>query len=217
MTKTGAAARPIIDDEAETITEWLVTHQKSLIIGAIVIAVGAGGGWLWKRSAEIKEAKAGEAYQGAESAFVSGNLALAQTEFEKITARWPGTSAGTQAAMLMAQMMYDQGKYAEGLSQLQASAGSAPKFLRAGVQALIAGGHEGAGKPAEAATAYEAAARAAEFELDRQRYQMEAARNLVAAGDAAAAKAIYQDIAARDDSPYAGEAKVRLGEILARK
>ncbi|MDH4178834.1 MAG: tetratricopeptide repeat protein [Gemmatimonadota bacterium] len=216
MTKTGAAARPTLDDDGESIAEWLVTHQRSLIIAAIVIAVGAGGGWLWKRSAEIKEANAAAAYQAAESAYSAGNAPLAQTELEKITTRWRGTAAGTQAAMLMAEILYGQGKYVEGVTQLEQAAASAPKFLLAGVHALVAGGREGEGKPAEAAAAYAQAAATAEFKLERQMYQMEQARTLRAAGEAAAAKVIYDEIAGIEDSPYAGEAKVRLGELLAK-
>jgi predicted negative regulator of RcsB-dependent stress response len=217
MTKTGAAARPILDEDGASIAEWLETHQRSLIIGAIVIAVGAGGGWLWKRSAEIKEANAGAAYQTAESAYSAGNVPLARTELEKITARWPGTSAGTQAAMLMAEILYGEGKYSEGVDQLRRASGSAPKYLRAGIHALVAGGLEGEGKPAEAAAAFAEASETAEFKLERQMYRMEQARTLRSSGDAAAAQAIYQDIAGTEDSPYSGEAKVRLGEILAKQ
>lgn len=217
MTKTGEAARPTPEVDAESITDWLITHQRSVIIGAIVIAAGVGGGWLWKRSAEIKEGRAEEAYLSAEAAFIAGNVPLAQAELEKITVRWAGTSAGTQAAMLMAQLLYDQGKYAEGIAQLDGLTSKAPKLLRAGVQALIAGGHEGAGQPAEAATAFALAAQSAQFTLDRQMYRMEQARNLVAAGDVAGARAIYSEIRVLDDSPHAGEAKVRLGELIAKQ
>lgn len=217
MTKTGAAARPTPTDEGETIVEWVITHQRALIIGAIVVAVGAGGGWLWQRSAQIKESRAAEAYQTAESSFMSGNLPLAQTELEKITTRWSGTAAGSQAASLLAQIHFDQGRFAEGIAVLESAVTSAPKELRAGMLALLAGGHEGAGKPAEAAAAFARAADVAQFQLDRQQYRMERARTLRASGDTAGATAIYTDISQIEDSPFAGEAKVRLGEIRASK
>ena len=218
MTKTGEAARPTPTVlPAETLSDWLIMHQRSVIIGAIVIAAGMGGGWLWKRSAEIKEQRATEAYLSAEASFTAGNMPLAQTELEKITVRWSGTAAGTQAAMLMSQMLYDQRKYAEGIAQLEGVARKAPKLLRSGVYALIAGGHEGAGQPAEAAAAFALAAKDAQFTLDGQMYRMEQARNLAAAGDVAGARAIYAEIRVLDDSPHAGEAKVRLGELLAKQ
>jgi hypothetical protein len=45
---------------------------------------------------------------------------------------------------------------------------------------------------------------------------MEAARSYLAAGDTAAAERIYTEISAREDSEFAGEARVRLGEIKAK-
>ena len=217
MTKTGEAARPTPDGTAETITEWLITHQKNHLIGAIVVSALGGGGWLWQRSAQIKETKAAEALQGAEAAFSAGNMPLAQVELGKITARYPGTGAGTQAAMMMAQTLFDEGKFAEGIAQLEPVTRSAPKTLRAGVHALIAGGLEGEGKASEASVSYATAAAAAQFKLDGQMYRMESARTLVAAGDLAAARSIFEEISILEDSPFAGEAKVRLGELLAKK
>jgi len=217
MTKTGEAARPTPDSAEESITDWLVLHQRSLLIGVIVVAAGAGGGWLWKRSAEIKETRAAEALLVAESAFASGNAPLAQTELDKITTRWSGTAAGAQAAMLSAQLQFDQGKYAEGIASLTAMVGSAPKEMRAGIHGLIGAGREGAGQWSEAAAAFQQAAGAARFELEAQSFRMDAARNLTAAGDVEGAKAIYAEIRVLDDSPYAGEAKVRFGELLAKK
>ncbi|MCE9602458.1 MAG: tetratricopeptide repeat protein [Gemmatimonadetes bacterium] len=216
MTKTGEAARPMPSIEPETLGETWLLYQKQIIIGAIVVAVGAGGFWLWSRSSQIKEEKAGVAFQSAEATFMSGNKFLAQAELEKITSRYKGTTAGTQAAMLTAQVMFEQGKHAEGIAQLEAVAGSAPKALRAGIQALIGSGLESSGKPAEAAAAFAKAASEAGFAVDRDMHHMEQARNLIAANDVAGASKIYKEISGREDSPFAGEAKVHLGEVSAK-
>jgi hypothetical protein len=118
--------------------------------------------------------------------------------------------------MLTAQVFFEQGKHAEGIAQLEAVAGSAPKALRAGIQALIGSGLESSGKPAEAAAAFAKAATEAGFAVDRDMHHMEQARNLLAANDAAGAAKIYKEISSREDSPFAGEAKVRLGEANAK-
>ena len=47
-------------------------------------------------------------------------------------------------------------------------------------------------------------------------YRMSAARNHVAAGNVAVARSIYEDIALREDASYAGEAKLRLGELMGK-
>jgi hypothetical protein len=217
MTKTGEAARPTMTVEAETLAETFILYRKQIITGAIVIAAGAGGFWLWQRSGQIKEEKAGQAYQSAESAFAAGNQQLAQTELEKITTRYAGTSAGTQASMLSAQILFDEGKFPEGIAVLEAASSKAPVFLRAGIQALIGGGYEGAGKPTEAAAAFGKASTLTPFEGDRDMYRMEQARNLAVAGDRAGAEKLYATVGDRDDSPYGGEAKIRLGELTAVK
>jgi tetratricopeptide (TPR) repeat protein len=213
MTKTGEAARPTPTIAPEDLGETWLLYQKPIIIGAIVLAVAGGGFWMWRRSGQIREEKASALFSAAEASYMGGNQALAVTEFEKIVARYDGTTSGTQAAMLIAQSLMEQGKHAEGIAQLEAALGSAPSALKPGIYALIGAGNEGAGKPAEAAAAYGRAAAGAQFEVDRDMHRMEQARNLAAASDTAGALKIYQEIAAREDSPFAGEARVRTGEL----
>jgi hypothetical protein len=76
-----------------------------------------------------------------------------------------------------------------------------------------AAGLEQSGKPAEAAAEYERAASAASTDLGKASYQSDAARAYLAAGNADAAKRIWEAMAADDTNPLAGEARVRLGEI----
>ena len=92
MTKTGEAARPTPTIEPETFAETWLLYQKQIIIGAIVIAAAGGGVWMWRRSGQIKEEKASEAFQVAEASYMGGNQALAVTELEKIVGRYKGTT-----------------------------------------------------------------------------------------------------------------------------
>jgi len=209
MTDTGSGA-------SASFTETLQEYRRPLTIGLIVVGAGVGGTWLWQRSNAIKESKASTAYQVGEAAYVSGNAQLALAEFEKVISRYGKTAAGCQAAMLSAQLLYDQGKHAEGLAVLEKVAGGAPADLKAGIQGLIGAGLESTGKAAEAAAAYGKAVGLARFESDRDTYRMDQARALMASGDLAGAKALYETVGGRDDSPYAGEARIRLGEIAAK-
>ncbi len=216
MSNTGITPSTASGLEPESVAEMLQTYQKQIIVGVIVLVAAGGGFWMWRRSAEIREGRAGEAYQAAESAFASGNMPLAQTELEKITGRYAGTAPGTQAAMLLAQVHFGQGKYDEGMRVLEAASSKAPAPLKAGIQALMGAGYEGSAKPAEAAAAYGKAAELSQFDIDRDMYRMEQARILAASGDAAGAGKIYLEIGQREDSPFAGEAKVRHGEQQAK-
>lgn len=211
MTKSGSTAGNV-SLEPESLAETFVLYQKPILIGAIVIAASGLGGWLWFRSAQIREERAGAAYQVAETAFASGNQPLAQTELERLITRFPGTSASAQSALLLAQVLYQQGKFAEGVAQLEAVLRRAPDEMKASLHSMIASGHEGAGKPLDAAAAFGRAAAATRFTAERDQFLMEQARTLLAGGDRAAASAIYREISEREDSPFGGEARLRLGE-----
>jgi len=216
MTKTGEAARPSLALEPETFVDSAMRYQKPIIIGAIVLAASIGGLFLWKRSGEIKETRAGEALAAAETAFGAGNPQLAQPELEKIVQRYRGTNGGTQAQLLLAQIQFEAGEHALGISGLEEALGSAPAHLKPGVMAMIARGHDGAGRFKEAATAFERAADEAAAVAVQDLNRMDAARSHAAAGNTAEAVKIYESIADREDSQFAGEAKVRLGEIKAK-
>lgn len=216
MTKTGEAARPSLALEPETLLDTASRYQKPIIIGAIVLAASIGGLFLWQRSGLIKETRAGQALAAAETAFGAGNPQLARPELEKIVQRYRGTNGGTQAQLLLAQIQFEAGEHDEGISGLAEALRSSPRHLKPGVMAMIARGHEGAGRFAEAATEFERAASEASAVTMKDMNRMDAARNHAAAGNSAGAVQIYESIADREDSPFAGEAKVRLGEVKAK-
>lgn len=55
------------------------------------------------------------------------------------------------------------------------------------------------------------------MEGERQGYRMDAARAKVAAGDTLGATELYRTLASQEDSPFSGEARVRLGELLGKQ
>jgi predicted negative regulator of RcsB-dependent stress response len=216
MAKTGDGALERLDLDSDSLLDSARRHQRPLIIGAIVLAAAIGGGWLMIRSKQIRETRAGEALVDGESAFAAGNAELAKSELAKVFTRYAGTSAGTQAVLLSAQISFEAGQVDSGLAVLTGPGAKAPKHLRSAVQALEAAGHALAGRPAESAAAYERAAASAQFRPEAEQYQMEAAKQHVAAGNVDAAKALYEAIADREDSANAGEARVRLGELAVK-
>jgi predicted negative regulator of RcsB-dependent stress response len=216
MAKTGDGAFERLDLESDSFLDTMRRYQRQITIGAIVVAAAAGGGWLMIRSKQIKETRAGEALVDGESAFAAGNTELAQTELAKVITRYAGTSAGTQAVLLSAQISFEAGQVDAGMTSLTTAGAKAPRHLRSAVLAMQAAGHALAGRPAESAAAYERAAEAAQFRAEAEQYQMEAAKQHVAAGNVAAAKALYTAIADREDAGNSGEARVRLGELVVK-
>ena len=135
-----------------------------------------------------------------------------EAEFVKVAKSYSGTASGQQAALLLAQALFDQKKYAEGVASLDKAMGGASADFSAAMESMIAVGYELQGKLADAATHYGKASAAAKFENDKNSYKASEARSLMAAGKNAEARKIWEDLA-KSDSPSAQEANVRLGEL----
>jgi predicted negative regulator of RcsB-dependent stress response len=218
MTRTGEAARPDLafEDRTASAAEWARTHGRQLATGVAVLAVVGLGVYAYEKSVEKKAAAGEQALYEAQRSVYGGDLPRAQTALQKVTTQYSGTPAGTQATIVLAQVLYDQGKYADGVRELEKSAGSVDRVFRPGVEALLAAGYEGEQKFADAAQHYLKAADAAEFDLDKQKYRADAARTFMRAGNAAEATKLWSALADDPASPLAGEARIRLGELLAK-
>ena len=215
MERSERAATGGADERTESIFEWLHANSRLFGIAAAVVAAVALGGWLYTRAQAGKELRAEQDLQRAQASIIQGNTPLAQTDLERLVSSRGGTSGASQGAMLLAQLHYQAGEYQKGIDALEKS-GAARKDFEAPVEALIGDGYSQLGKFAEAAAHYRKAADATRFKAERASYLADAARNLTAAKDTAAARQIWQDIAGDETSPLAAEARVRLGELTAR-
>ena len=59
MTRTGADARPDLDDRAQNLLVWAETHSRLLTAIAVAIVVIAGGFWFYTKSHEARARNAG--------------------------------------------------------------------------------------------------------------------------------------------------------------
>ena len=202
---------------AQTFLDWTRINSRALTAGAAVVAVAALGYWFYARSKEIQAANADKALVSARESLDKGNMPLAQSDLQRVVSRYASTPAGLQAAMLLAQIDYDQGKVAEGqkaLTDLMAEAratGSEPA-----ARSLVGDGFMQSGKALDAAQAYEAAANSTSLPNERQFQQAKAARAYQTAHDTAKARQLWSALA--DDpkaGPFSGEARLRLGELTA--
>ena len=206
-----APARPTLEDHTESVFGWVQDHSRQLLIGAAAIAALAGGFALYDRNKASEARRAEQALSNAERSVYSGNAPLAQADLKTVLERFGGTPAADRASLLMAQVLYDQGKYADGIKQLEGLTGS--KTMGASAEGLIASGYESQGKFKEAAEHYGRAAAAATFDTDRQNFKASQARAYTSAGDSAAARRIWAELAEDPNGATAGEARVRLGEL----
>ena len=204
-------------DRGQAFLEWFQVRSWVLVTGAAIVVVAAAGYWFFQRSRQIRTINADRSLMTAQQSLASGNNALAQSDLQKVIGRYQGTSAGTQAAMLLAQMNYEQGKYQDGINELQRVVGDAAGSQSA-VLSLIADGYSEMGKAADAAKYYTQAAAGTALENERAYYRAKAARSYATAGNTAEAKKVWSELAKDEKSPsVAAEARVRLAELDAKR
>ena len=209
---------PTIETEGWSFGDWIQANTRAVTIGAALVAVAAVGFWFYLRSAEIKRLNAERGLNQAKQALSAGNAPLAQTDLQRVATRYKGTPAGAQAAMVLAQLHYDQGKIPEGLAVLEPYQTSSSAGANLGaIWSLTGDGHMATGKAAEAATAYQKAADATALPGERAMYQAKAGRALMAGGKNAEARAIWEKLATDPDAAVVrNEAQIRLGELTAQ-
>lgn len=202
----------VSDDPMEKLGYWIQSNSRpiGMIAGGVALAAAAIFGY--RAISASQAAKASAALYTAQGPMADGKLDEAAKALEKVSANYGSTAAGQQAALLLAQVQFDQKKYAEGIAGLEKAAGGATADFKASMEALIATGYELQGKMADAADHYGKAASAAKFENDKFSYKASQARSLMSAGKNAEAKALWEDLA-KSESQTSQEANVRLGEL----
>lgn len=212
---TRPANRAFQHDRSETATEWLLLHRQRVLIGVAAIALLFLGAWFYRSSSQKKALRAETAYFQARQAMASGNAPLALTELRSVTTRYEGTAGAAQAALAAAQILYDEGKYREGIVELDKAGRSRPEELASAVHALRAVGFEGLKQFDRAAAEYLAAAEVTRFPNDASSFKASAARAHMAGAKPDSARAIWAELAAEPEGSMVSEARVRLGELTA--
>ncbi|GAC1658801.1 MAG: hypothetical protein NVS4B3_26460 [Gemmatimonadaceae bacterium] len=217
MTKTGAEAQPAYEERADTFVENLQANWRTIALMAGAVVAIALSFLFYSRWSEGKAERADQALGRAEQSLAAGNAPLAQTDLQRVVKVYGGTLAADQAALLLAQLQYDAGKYQDGATGLESYLAnrSGSPFQAAGL-ALVAGGYEELARPADAARLYQKAADVARFPTEKAEYLADEARALTTAGNAPAAEALWRRIAAEPKGPASSEARVRLGELEAQ-
>lgn len=192
--------------------DWLQRHGRAVAIGAVTLLAVAALVLVYQRMNAAERLQAEQAYFTAQGVPVAEERERA---LDNVITRYDGTPGATQAAMMLAQLRYDRGAYAEGVAALERVQSAAGAEQRAELHALTAAGLEGQGSFGDAAARYRQAADAARFDADRDAYLADAARSYRAAGNEAEAVRIWTRLAEDPFGAAAGEARVRLGETTA--
>ena len=217
MTSPSVRPRARPESAYESISEWSQLYNRQITYGVIALAVVVGGVWFYGRSQALKTERAERAYFGAQQS-LPGNLPLAESDLRKLITRYDGTTAAKLAQLTLARLLFEENKFSEGIDVLQKAlpALSNSKDFASDAHLLMAAGYEQMPKFAAAANEYAAAAKSARFDQDRQRWESAGASAYLRAGDVETAKRIWTGLAADSKGTVAGEARVRLGELLAK-
>lgn len=214
MADTNASAAFGGDIGEQRFSEFWDRHRQHLAWVGLVIIVALAAAWFYVRSASLKQEHAESAFESAIVSVQSGNIPLAESDLKKVVARYAGTNGGAEAAMTLAKLYYQQGKFPAGIDALR-TAVSTKGDMQYDALVLEAGGYEGLTKWADAARTYEKAAAAARFREEKAQAEAMAARAYQAGGDKADAVKIWQTLLKDPKSGFAAEANVRLGELTA--
>lgn len=207
----GSENRP---DRSQTILDWFQLNSRAVAIGAVVVVAAAVGYWLYIRTAQTKAENAERALLTAKQSIGSGNSALATSDLSRIVTRFDGTRAAGEAVMLLAQLDYQQGKYQDGVKELQNVADSrSAKGIRPDLYELIGDGQAQMKQLEAAAKTYEKAADAADMAGEKAILQSKAARTWEAAGKPDEAKRLWTKLEDSDLAGVSAEAHIRLGEL----
>ena len=218
MTKTKSAPSATAADEldVDSVMDHLQARRREIAIGAIVVVALTGGIILWRLSANQKADRAQRALTEATNAMYNGNRPLAATELQNVADRYRDTAAGIEAAMMLAQIDFEDAKWQDGIKVLEGTLSSSEiKMFKAPISGLMGGAYADLKKYDEAAKHYQAAADASEYPAQKDVYQADEARVLALGGKKDDAKKIWAALAVKPESPTVAEAKVRLGELEA--
>jgi predicted negative regulator of RcsB-dependent stress response len=202
--------------QSDSILEWIQSNTRLLTIGASIVVVAGAGAWFYSRYQENRLQSSAKVLMEARRSMGAGNAALAQTDLKRVIDNYGGTASGAEGAMLLAQMHFDQGKHADGIAVLEKAVDDAPASMKPTLRALLADAYAETGKLKEAAETYEAAAAATELAGEKSTFRAKAARTWGTAGDTARARTIWAELAAEKNGAVAAEARVRLGELVAK-
>lgn len=212
--RTTVSTADLSDDPIENISSWFQANQKPIIYGISAIAVAAVAIFLYRSNDASTREKASRALYEAQAPLSQGKLPEAAGALEKVANRYGSTTAGQQATLLLAHVLFDQKKYDAGIAALQKGQGSASADFAASFEGTIAAGYEAQSKFVEAAEHFGKAAALAKFPMEKGTFLSSQARSLMSGNKPAEARKIWEELAKDESLPFAQEAQVRLGEIV---
>ena len=211
----GTEARVVQGDVLGQATHWMQQNRRVVTTAGALIVIAVGGAWFVISAKARKEAFASRELRNAQAAVAAGNVPLATSDLSRLVTTYRGTSAASEAAILLGQLRLTRGEPDSAIRELGsfAQSGPEPRFLAAAYN-LLGAALEQKGSLPDAGEAYRKAAAAWPYDYLRAQSLMDAGRAFTAAGDSARAAAAYEQVLKDyQETPSALEARLRLGEL----
>ena len=204
--------------KAESFVDWF--HINSRIIGYAAGGVVAVlfGIWFVQRTSLNATINSDKMLQTAKQSLNSGNAQLAEADLKKVVVKYAAKPAGTEAAVLLAQLQMSKGDYQAAVAGLQDIAKQAGNDAStAAAVALLGDAYMQMAKPADAAANYQKASGMTPLHGQKNYYMAKAARAWIEAANPGQAREDLEFLANQSiNDASVVEARVRLGELVAR-
>src|SRR5258705_5526101 len=117
---TGAPT-PTRKPKAESFLDWFHINSRLVTVGAVVVLAAVGGAWYYQTAKTQKLQNADKQLLLAKQSLAPGNanLPLAESDLQKVSDRYAGTPAGTEAGGLLAPLKLEEGENPGGGAVLQ--------------------------------------------------------------------------------------------------
>ncbi len=203
------------DDGSDGLLARLQANRKVLMGAGITVLLVAVVGWFVVESGRRREAAALGILEGAWSLQDQGNMPQASAEFQRVIDGFQGSDAAMQATLALNQVRLETGQAQIAVDALRAFVATGPETeYLAAANRLLGAGLESLAQPAEAATAYLAAATQTATRPLQAEALLGAARAFRNAGNTdEAIRVLRQLVAEHPAAAVTAEARVRLAEL----
>ncbi len=178
-------------------TDWTRRHGRTILIAVLAVVLAIAAVLYYRNYRQVIEARADDELMNARQIVASGNMPLATRELTQFVSKYSGTHAASEARLLLAQTLLEEGNARGAIPVIQPLANDLKDPLGPSAALLLGAAYEATGDIAHAEATYQRVGDNAPFQYQKREAQEDAARLKLQNNDPAGAAAIYQKILAQ--------------------
>lgn len=200
-------------------SHFLKENLLKIVLGAAGLIVLAGGIWLYVNYRSERIAEASLEFFKVESTYISGNFAVAATDFDRVAQEYSGTPAAAKAVFFAGDAYFKAGQYDQAKERFETARKKLKSSdpLKVNSVAGLAAVAEQQGDNAKAVELYREALAIARFDYEKVILMGDLSRALEAGGNNDEALKIMDEIVEKfPDHPRTPLIKEHRAELRAR-